>query len=301
MRVLVTGGRGSVGRAVVDRLVEKSHMVTVVGRSEAEMEKAEYIACDVTDYDCLLPICEGKDAIVHLAAIPAPILGPDQEVFRVNCMGTFNVFEAAAQMGIDRVIPASSINALGYYFGKVQFPIAYFPIDEEHPTYTTDSYSFSKQIVEEIAAYYYRREGVESVCLRLPAVLSRDGEALERMGDMMRDYPHLARTFGRNNFWTMIDDRDAALAFELALTADIRGSHAVYVNDCMNIVGVESERLLRKHFPEVKARKHPLVGDETLLSNGKAEALIGYQPQHSWRDLVRGPDSPFKAWDVPLW
>jgi nucleoside-diphosphate-sugar epimerase len=199
------------------------------------------------------------------------------------------------------VIPASSINALGYYFGKVQFPILYFPVDEEHPTFTTDSYSFSKQIVEQIAAYYHRREGIDSVCLRLPAVLSRDGEALERMREMMGDYPRLARTFGRNNFWTMIDDRDAALAFELALRADIQGSHAVYVNDCMNIVGIESERLLRKHFPEVKGRKHPLVDDETLLSNARAGALLGYEPQHSWRDLVRGPESPFKTWDVPLW
>jgi len=81
----------------------------------------------------------------------------------------------------------------------------------------------------------------------------------------------------------------------------VGGSHVIYVNDCMNIMGVESERLLSKHFPEVTARTHPLVDDETLLSNRKAKDLIGYEPQHSWRDLVRGSDSPFKVWDVPLW
>ena len=301
MRVLVTGGTGSVGRAAVRRLVGKGDKVTVVGRRKAQVEGAKYVSCDVTDYDALRPLCEGMEAIVHLAAIPAPVLGPAQELFRVNCTGTFNIFQAAAETGIKRVVPASSINALGYYFGVTRFPIRYFPIDEDHPTYTTDSYSFSKQIVEEIAAYFYRREGINSVCLRLPSVLDAGGVALKRMTGFFKDYPDLWRAFGRDNFWTMIDDRDAALAIELGLIADFQGSHAVYVNDCMNMTGLDSEELLRKHFPEVKERRHPIIGDETLLSNAKAKELIGYEPQHSWRELVHSPESPFKQLNLEMW
>jgi len=83
------------------------------------------------------------------------------------------VFEAAAAEGIRRVVQASSINALGFYFGVKPFSLHYFPVDEAHPTYTTDSYSFSKQIVEEIADYYWRRERISSVSLRLPLVVDR--------------------------------------------------------------------------------------------------------------------------------
>jgi nucleoside-diphosphate-sugar epimerase len=95
---------------------------------------------------------------------------PSQEIFRVNCSGTYNVFQAAAQEGIRKISCASSINALGFNFGIVPFDIRYFPIDEQHPTYTTDAYSFSKGVIEEIADYFWRREGISSVNLRLPAV-----------------------------------------------------------------------------------------------------------------------------------
>jgi hypothetical protein len=88
----------------------------------------------------------------------------------VNCSGTYNVYCAAAEEGIRRVVVASSINALGYYFGVKSFDLSYLPVDEAQPTCTTDPYSFSKQVLEDIAAYFWRREGISGVCLRLPAV-----------------------------------------------------------------------------------------------------------------------------------
>ncbi len=116
-------------------------------------------------------LVKDQQAIIHLAAYTNPAAAPAPELFRLNCAGTYNVFEAAAQEGIRRVVCASSINALGFNFGVKSFEIRYFPIDEEHPGFTTDAYSFSKQILEEIAAYYWRREGISSACLRLPFVV----------------------------------------------------------------------------------------------------------------------------------
>jgi nucleoside-diphosphate-sugar epimerase len=105
-------------------------------------------------------------------------------MFRVNCTGTFNVYRAAADEGIMRVVCASSINALGYYFGVVHFPLCYFPIDEAHPTFTSDPYSFSKQIMEETAAYFWRREGISGICMRLPAVY----EIVEGQESVLKDF-----------------------------------------------------------------------------------------------------------------
>jgi len=181
MRILVTGGTGNVGRATVQRLIEHEHQVRVIGRSPGiEVPEAEYRQCDITDFECLRENVRNMQGIIHLAAIPYPGGAPGQEVFRINCTGTYNVYRAAADEGIAKIASASSINALGYNYGIKSFPIEYFPIDEAHPTYTTDSYSFSKQVVEEIGDYFWRREGLSSVNLRLPGVYELTSDRQER-------------------------------------------------------------------------------------------------------------------------
>ena len=172
MRVVITGGTGSVGKAAVERLVGDGWDVLVVGRREGlEIPGAEYAACDVT---CFEDVCEkvaGCDAVVHLAAIASPMRHIGPEVMRVNVLGTCNVFEAAARAGVRRIVQASSINAFGCFFSLVDLPqMQYFPVDEEHPIFTTDPYSFSKEVIEEVGNYYWRRDGVSSVALRLPWV-----------------------------------------------------------------------------------------------------------------------------------
>jgi nucleoside-diphosphate-sugar epimerase len=163
----------------VKRLVAHKHDVTVIGRTPGiEIEGATYIQCDIVDYECLSNVVIGMEGIVHLAAIPNPALGSGEAIFHVNDTGTFYVYRAAANAGIQRIVSASSINALGYNFGIKRFKLQYFPMDEAHPSYTTDPYSFSKQIMEEIGYYFWRREGISSVFLRLPGVyeITEDNE-----------------------------------------------------------------------------------------------------------------------------
>lgn len=182
MRVLITGGTGTVGREAVKRLVQHGYDVTVIGRTpDVEIEGGTYRQCDIVDFDCLTEYVQGMDAIVHLAAIPNPALGTGEDIFYVNDTGTFNVYRAAANAGIRRIVSASSINALGYNFGVKRFELQYFPMDEAHPSYTTDPYSFSKQIMEEIGNYFWRREGVSSVFLRLPGVYEVTTDNADRM------------------------------------------------------------------------------------------------------------------------
>jgi nucleoside-diphosphate-sugar epimerase len=170
MKVLITGGIGNVGTAVIERFAAAGHEVRVIGRRAGmRVTGAEYGSCDVTDIECLKGHARGMDAIVHLAALGNPAMGAPEEVFRVNCQGTFNVYEAAERNGIRRVVTASSINALGFGFGVRDFSVHYLPIDEEHPTMPTDAYSFSKNVGEDIASYFWRREGISGCCLRIPA------------------------------------------------------------------------------------------------------------------------------------
>ena len=130
MRVLITGGTGSVGQAATERLVRDGWDVLVVGRrSGIEVPGAEYAVCDVTCFEDLCEKTAGCDAVVHLAAIASPSSAPGPEVIRVNVLGTFNVFEAAAKAQVRRIVQASSINAFGCWWGVVDLPhLQYFPL-----------------------------------------------------------------------------------------------------------------------------------------------------------------------------
>ncbi|HNT73674.1 MAG TPA: NAD(P)-dependent oxidoreductase [Anaerolineae bacterium] len=328
MKILVTGGMGEIGRPTVQWLLQHGHTVRVLDRRvDAPIPGAECYACDVTDYAALSSYMEGLEGVIHLAAYRHPSMAPGEEMFRVNVGGTFNVFQAAAAAGIKRVVCASSINALGYNFG-VDFPagqLRYFPIDEEHPLYTTDSYSFSKQMIEEIGGYFWRREGVSSVFLRFPAVYDLEADppsiltnfvtACEKQTAAMLALTEPARTkrvramiarfeerarnrewetqfdfsaldtnimFGRSNFWTSLDVRDAAQAAEKGLLADFTGSHALYVTDSRNFVRLSSQELAAVFFPEVTEWKRPVPRTETLVSIARARALIGFEPAYSF-------------------
>jgi nucleoside-diphosphate-sugar epimerase len=169
------------------RLLDREAEADIPGDVLNFIQGADYQQVDITDYGSLRPHFVELDAVVHLAAIPFPRPGMDAEIFDINCAGTFNVYQAAAEADIRRVVSASSINALGNKFGIRPTPLHYFPIDEDHPPSTSDVYSFSKQIVEETAAYFWRREVISGVCLRIPYVYDPAQMSMEAMGQNLRD------------------------------------------------------------------------------------------------------------------
>jgi UDP-glucose 4-epimerase len=171
MRVLVTGGVGHVGTPICQKFVGNGWDVRVIDLApECAIEGVSYAQCDILDFAALSKQVEGCDAIVHLAAIPSTMTHPDPTLFRINVAGSYNVFEAAERAGVKRIAQASSINAFGGYWGCDDRQFDYFPLDEDHRLHTTDAYSLSKQLIEEVAAYYQRRSGINSVSFRLPGV-----------------------------------------------------------------------------------------------------------------------------------
>ena len=133
MRVAVTGGSGKLGRSVVRRLSEDGHEVTNLDRTG--MRGPGFTEVDLRDYgqvvDVLLGLEDrhtGFDAVVHLAAIPAPGHAPDAATFENNMQATYNVFQAARRAGIKKIVYASSETVLGLPF-DVDPP--YIPVDEE--------------------------------------------------------------------------------------------------------------------------------------------------------------------------
>lgn len=177
MRVLVTGSSGRVGKRVCTHLVSRGFDVRGVDVVDAGTSGVAFQVCDLKDYEAVKASVAGVDAVLHLAALASPREGTPEKIFELNDYAAFHVFQACAELGIKRVVAASSVNAIGFFFGRKGFQLDYLPVDEEHPSFTTDAYSFSKQILEEMGRYFWRREGISSACVRFGAGLNVEAEA----------------------------------------------------------------------------------------------------------------------------
>jgi nucleoside-diphosphate-sugar epimerase len=290
MRVLVTGGAGRVGRWVVRELLARGHEVTTASRSAGiALPGSVHVLLDITDFPAVLRATRAVDAVVHLGGLAGPVEGGDQEVFDINARGTFHLYEACARNGIRRVAVASSINALGQRFGLRRIPVHYFPIDEDHPGLATDAYSFSKQVTEAIARYAWDRSRIPSVQLRLPGVVEPvpayvDAFRAARQGGSLDE--------SAPDFWCLLDCRDSARAFALGIETEYEGSHPLFVNDKVNCLGLPARDLVARCYPEVSDFRAPLEGDTALVTCARARALLGWEPEFSWKGVAAGGPVP---------
>jgi nucleoside-diphosphate-sugar epimerase len=277
-RVAVTGGSGKAGRAVVRDLVHHGMDVLSVDLVTAPDLPSEQLRADLTDFGQTVEALRGADAVVHLAAIPAPRLWPDELTFRVNMTSTYNVFSAAALLGLRRVVWASSETVLGLPFERER--PAYAPIDEEHPRYPEFSYALAKLLGEETAAQFNRWTGIPYVGLRFSNVMEpHDYEQFPSW----QDDPQARRW----NLWGYVDARDVAQACRLALDDLVGGAEVFIVAAADTVMNRPSRELMAEVYPDVEVRSE--LGEyETLLSIAKARRLLGYEPAVSWRDEAGG-------------
>jgi len=145
MRIIVTGANGRLGRVVVAHLLEQGMEVVGLDREIISQSGASMIQVDLCDLGQVFGALVGAEAIVHLGAIPTPKGRPPELVYRNNVMSQFNIFEAAARLGIQRVVSASSISAFGFPFQHRWSEPLYLPLDEAHPLLPQDAYGLSRR------------------------------------------------------------------------------------------------------------------------------------------------------------
>jgi len=276
-RVVVTGGSGKAGRAVVRDLLEHGNDVLSVALvPTADLPSEQQVVADLTDFGETVDVLRDAEAVVHLAAIPAPGLRPDELTFRVNTASTYNVFNAAPILGLRRVVWASSETVLGLPFEREQ--PAYAPIDEEHPALPNFSYALSKLISEEMARQFNRWTGIPYVGLRFSNIM--EPHDYERFPTFWDD-PAIRRW----NLWGYVDARDVAQSCRRALESDLSGAEVFIVAAADTVMTRPSRDLMAEVYPDVPLRGE--LGEyETLLSIAKARRLLGYEPGFSWRDHV---------------
>ncbi|KTS64468.1 UDP-glucose 4-epimerase [Microbacterium testaceum] len=278
MRIALTGSSGKLGTVVARELRAAGH--EVIGFDIRGERGPGFVQVDLTDYgqvvDALAGVNDqhdGVDALVHLGAIPAPGIRSDVATFHNNMTSTFNVFWAAVRLGIQRIVYASSETVLGLPF-DIDPP--YIPVDEQYAPRPESVYSLVKTLEERLAVELVRWNPELSItALRFSNVMVPDDYA---------EFPFDADARTRKwNLWGYIDARDGAQAVERALEKAPAGFDTFIIAAADTVMTRPNAELVAEVFPAVETRGE-LGENTTLLSIDKARRVLGYDPQHSWRD-----------------
>jgi nucleoside-diphosphate-sugar epimerase len=282
-RVVVTGGSGKLGRAVVRELLDHGWDVVNLDRVPPAEQLCPFVRVDLTDYGQTVGALtavddryDRVDAVAHLAAVPAPGLLPDTAVFGNNINATYHVFSAARLAGIRTVVWASSETVLGLPFDN---PPPYLPVDEDYPGRPESNYSLAKYLEEQLAGQLCRWDPeLKMIGLRFSNVMEVPDYAAFPEFDAD---PKLRRW----NLWSYIDARDGAQAVRKGLEYEGTGMDLFVIASPDTVMSTPSAELAAAEFPGVEVR-HELGRHESLMSTAKARRLLGYAPAHSWRNHV---------------
>lgn len=294
MRILFTGGSGKAGRHAIAYLLEQGHRVLNVDLAPLEMEGVENRIADMTDAGQMFDVMHSYmsfdelepgtglprfDAVVHFAAVPRILLKPDNECFRVNTVGTYNVIDAAVKAGVRKIIFASSETTYGVCFADGARQPDYLPIDEDHPTLPEDSYGMSKVVNEVTARSFQKRTGFDIYGLRINNVIEPHEYA--------RDFPGYSENPQRRlrNFFAYIDARDLGHMVDRCLAVDGLGYQIFNVSNDHHSVAASTGDLIRRFYPDVPCNRD-LGAHETFYSNAKARQMLGFSPKHDWRTIL---------------
>jgi nucleoside-diphosphate-sugar epimerase len=284
--VVVTGGCGKLGGAVLRDLVAHGYDVLNLDQTLPREAVCKTVRLDLSEYGEVAEAILGGiderggrfDAVVHLAAIPAPGLMPNARTFKNNVAATYNVFLAARQAQIKSVVFASSETVLGLPFDT---PPPYVPVDEEYYPRPESAYSLGKLLDETMARQFARWDPeLKIVGLRFSNVM--DPEDYQAFPGFDSD-PRSRKW----NLWGYIDARDGAQAVRRALEAEFKGFEPFIIANADTVMSRANASLLAEVFPGVP-QKGQISQNGTLLSIDKAKRMLGYVPQYSWRNEVKG-------------
>jgi len=294
MRVFFTGGSGKAGKHVVPYLLDQGHQVLNVDLKPLDYPGVNNLIADITDsgqmfdamssYASLDELDSGTgpqkfDAVVHFAAVPRIMINPDNETFRVNTIGTYNVIEAAVKLGIRKIIIASSETTYGVCFSDGKTDPQVLPLEEDYDVDPMDSYGLSKVVNEKTARSFQRRSEFDIYALRIGNVIEPHEYA--------ELFPHYFKhpEVRRRNAFCYIDARDLGQIVDLCLQKDGLGYEVFNAGNDHNGAVIPSKELAKRFFPGVPLSRD-LEEHEALFSNRKIREVLGFKEQHNWRKYV---------------
>jgi UDP-glucose 4-epimerase len=275
MRIAITGARGRLGTATVDycRGQGADVMATDVTGQAGAGEYTRFLNADLTDAAQAYDVLDGADAVIHLAAIPAQRIHPSRRTFFTNVTMTWNVLEAAARLGVRRVVLASSLQVNYTITPRTPIRYQYLPLDEQHPVSPQDDYGLSKLVGETCARTFAEHWGLTVISFRFPLIA--DQQTFETLPVSDPDAPFAA-------LFAYIHMHDAARACYLAATASLPPNthHVLFAAAHDSYLAMPTQNYARQFFPEAQLRPG-LDEYGSLLNCSLAQQLIGFTPEYS--------------------
>jgi nucleoside-diphosphate-sugar epimerase len=278
-RVLVTGARGYFGPWVVRELRTHGYEVAAADvrpiRGDAPTG-VESLRFGLYDHSRLTAALDGCCGVVHLAAHASPLRRRPELVFRNNTGATASVLEAAARAGVATAVVASSTSIFGLTYAPRALSPRYVPIDEDHPLELLDPYALSKAVDELTALSVHQRTGMTILALRFHWIAPAD-DATDRARELKADPADAAP-----ELWGYVDAGDAARATRLALERPEVGYATLNITAGDTLASEPTAELVRRYHPSTEIR-HGANGFRSAWSSSRAQRLIGYEAQHTWR------------------
>lgn len=282
MRVVVTGGSGKAGQWVVRELASAGHEVVNfdLDRRPDLALPGEFCRVQLTDagrvYDALAQF--RPDAVAHLAANPAPSGQARIDVFDNNVVSAHNVLQAAGDLGVQRVVYASSEMATGLLTeGVVPKQI---PFDESERRPSPNAYALSKYISEVIAeTLVLAHPETAWVGLRINNVIPPD--EYEKFRDEWSDP---SRSMA--NFWSYIDARDVGTAYRAAIEGDSTGHEVCLIAAADTRARRSLRDLMAEYYDGYADFATDYTDPQSAFDCTKMRKLFGWTPTHSWRDQL---------------
>lgn len=284
MRILVTGSTGRIGRYVVQDLVNAGHEVLGVDIvPPTEPTPGRFLQVDLTaSGEVYQALAQAEaEAVVHLGAWANAGIVPDPRTYGDNVRATFNLFQACADMGVKRVVSASSAQI----YGLAGAPPHYVPMDEEHPARPVNCYALSKVAGEQAADYFVANYGMTILSFRFMGVRT-PAQIAPEIEQMAAD-----PASGAWLMWTRTDARDAAMACRLAVTADDVPPGPYNITGAKVVLDEPSQALVKRYYGEETEIRDGLTGHLSPLSCAKAEAAFGYRPRYVWTQSQHHPQT----------
>ena len=290
--VVVTGGSGTIGKATLAELNDHGFQTVNCNRGKPSGGPEDaYRTTDLTDpgevYGSLS--AAEPDAVVHLGMLPTPDHHPEHAVFESNAMSSYYVLEAAQTLGVESVVLASSLSAIGAGFESDPLAPAFLPIDESIDLTPSNPYGMGKQTLETVAAGFGRRDRAPRTItsLRFPWVTSREEqwETFVQADRRLQGIGAAGRMHAdHNTLFSYLDIDDAARAVRLAVEADFEGHEPVFLSAPDTSCETPTSEVIERRYPGAEIRTD-VEGHEALIDTDKAAAVLDWEPRNAWRDL----------------
>jgi nucleoside-diphosphate-sugar epimerase len=277
-RIAVTGSQGGTGRGIVQVLRDAGYEVLGIDRLPPDQGESGYVQMDLGDAAGVNDALSSVDALVHFGSVPGTDNMTTTEGFHNVAVGGFNLFQAATNVGIRRIVWASSIATYGDFRQLPQLPVT-----EESPLAPPGIYGASKVMLESLARDYCRWYGMSIAGFRLTRIIYDNDFGRAKLKRFVED-----EGLGHDSLWSYIDARDVGIACQVWLESDHQGCEIFNVG-ADNVHGnTPTAELLQKHGYADRQVVRDNGEFQTLFSSQKLRSMLNWNHRFDWQRILDG-------------